>query len=89
MQSPIRQSKKIAIESALGICDYPILEHESEFSPKQMIGYSADRPTKRADLRRGLGNALKYEAPISTVIGDWKWSENALPDLPKWIQYQI
>jgi len=186
---PIQESKKEAVEQALGISYYPMLDLESHFSPKHMVGYSAFywlphtlafygsmgivklkmdewavalpskrrivragtfysksvrgisivlqrtmksttnqdllklkeafvssgkkfqdffldyawqhekefgmasgfqspyRPTNRMDLSRGLENAFKGQAPIATVLGDWEWSESALPNLPKWFTY--
>jgi len=58
-------------------------KHERDFfsSPEFKLPY---RATTRSDLSRGLKNALTSDKPIATVLGDWDWYENALPQLPNW-----
>lgn len=60
-------------------------KHEREFfsSPKFKSPY---RATTRSDLSRGLKNILNHDAAIATVIGDWEWYENSMPDLPEWFR---
>ncbi|MDZ4726074.1 MAG: hypothetical protein SH817_07950 [Leptospira sp.] len=60
-------------------------KHEKEYFSNP--GFKqAYRPTNREDLTRGLGNAMNTDAPITTVLGDWEWNENKLPDLPEWFK---
>lgn len=44
------------------------------------------RPTSREDLSRGLKVALESNEPITTVLGDWTWTESQLPDLPNFFK---
>ncbi|XDD46079.1 hypothetical protein AB3N60_15385 [Leptospira sp. WS39.C2] len=59
-------------------------EHEKESFQNQFD--SPYRPTVREDLTRGLTRALESKSPIVTVLGDWTWEEQKMPNLPNWFQ---
>lgn len=59
-------------------------EHEKEAFQSQFE--TPYRPTERKDLSRGLLLALESNAPIVTVLGDWSFEENELPQVPAWFK---
>ncbi|MCG9873472.1 MAG: hypothetical protein MH321_01645 [Leptospiraceae bacterium] len=47
------------------------------------------RPTTREDLSHGLQIALKSNGLIMSILGDWTWEENSMPQLPDWIPAKL
>ncbi|TGN13159.1 hypothetical protein [Leptospira ilyithenensis] len=64
--------------------DYAWMHEKKAFQEKfPNIPY---RHTSRDDLGRGLKLALQGNFPVTTVLGDWEWTEDKMPDLPEWFQ---
>ena len=44
------------------------------------------RRTERSDLTRGLERILNGDGPIVSVVGNYTWTDNELPELPDYFQ---
>lgn len=65
--------------------DYVSKQEEASFSSR--FPNVPFRLTSQDDLKKALISILEGEsAPIVSLVGDWVWTENSLPDMPEYLK---
>ncbi|XDD49088.1 SDR family NAD(P)-dependent oxidoreductase [Leptospira sp. WS92.C1] len=85
LQKLIRLQKESGLNFSDFFLEYVAKQEESSFASKfPKIPF---RLTSQEDLKKALIRILEGEsAPIVSLIGDWVWTENSLPDMPEYLK---
>ncbi|MBM9501311.1 SDR family NAD(P)-dependent oxidoreductase [Leptospira sp. 201903071] len=85
LQDLIKQQKESGLSFPDFFLEYVAKQEESSFASK--FPDIPFRLTSQNDLKKALVAVLEGEsAPIVSLVGDWVWTENTLPEMPEYLK---